>query len=390
MEIKDTTVRRFTRIRIALMRHPLFMECAPVMMLGSTKVVEDVPTACTDGVNEMYGRAFIESLDDKGLGFVIMHETMHKLCRHLTVYIALNKLDAHKANVACDYWINGKLRKADPLGTIITMPMRDGKLVGLDNPMYDGMTVKQIWDALEDGGEGDGRGMDDHDWEGAGKLTKEQEEKLRREIDQAIRQGKAAAKAAGVTAGGLTIALDELLAPQVDWREQLKEFVRSTCADKDTSSWRRPNRRFLHQDIYMPTMVGQAIKELVIAVDVSGSMGGPPMVKVMSEVKGLAEQLSISKIHVLYWDGVVQVHEEYDASSFKDWVNTTKPVGGGGTTPACVPDYLRSKAIEPDAVIMLTDGEVNGWGMWNVPVLWVIENRNKIVAPVGKTIHLEN
>jgi predicted metal-dependent peptidase len=112
------------------------------------------------------------------------------------------------------------------------------------------------------------------------------------------------------------------------------------------------------------------------------------MAKVMAEVKGISEALGINKVHVLYWDGVVQVHEEYDAVGFKDWVNTTKPVGGGGTTPACVPDYLRDKGITPEVVIMLTDGDVNGWGVWNVPVLWVVANSNKIVAPVGKTIHL--
>ena len=78
----DKTLRRFKRIRIALMRSPQFMECGPVMMLGTNRIDDSIPTACTDGRNETYGRAFIESLDDLELGFVIMHETMHKLCRH--------------------------------------------------------------------------------------------------------------------------------------------------------------------------------------------------------------------------------------------------------------------------------------------------------------------
>lgn len=388
--VKDKTIRRFKRIRISLMRNPLFMEVAPVMMLGSTKVVDDVPTASTDGVNESYGRAFIESLDDKPLGFVIMHETMHKLCRHLDTYRVLWDKDKGRANKACDYWINSKLRLVDPTGTIITMPLKKGVAVGLDNPKYDGLSVKAIWDALEDeGGEGEG-GFDDHDWEGGDELTKEQQEELRREIDQALRQGKAAAKAAGVGAGGLTIAIDALLTPQVDWREQLREFVRSTCADKNTSSWRKPNRRFLHQDIYMPTMVGQSIKELVVAVDVSGSMFGGALTKVMSEVKGLTEALSIDKVHVLYWDGKVEVHEEYDATSFKNWQQISRPVGGGGTTPACIPVYLKEKAITPDAVVVLTDGEVGWWGEWEVPVLWGIANKQTIVAPTGKTIQIED
>lgn len=342
-----------------------------------------------------------------------MHETMHKLCRHITIYRVLWAKDNRRTNMACDYWINGKLRLADPSGTLIRMPMKDGKQVALDNPQYDGMSVKEIWDALEGrggkggeegekgeggkggkGGEqgegGSGGGFDDHDWKSAGEMTKEQQEEIRRELDQAIRQGKAAAKAAGVGAGGLSIELDDLLKPQVDWREQLREFVRSTCADKTTSSWRRPNRRFLHQDIYMPTMVGESIKELVVAVDVSGSMFDGTLGKVMSEVKGLTEVLSIDKVHVLYWDGKIEVHEEYDAASFKNWQQTSKPSGGGGTTPACIPLYIKEKAITPDAVVVLTDGEVGDWGVWELPVLWVISNKHAIVAPTGKTIQLKD
>ena len=185
--------------------------------------------------------------------------------------------------------------------------------------------------------------------------------------------------------------LDELLEPKVDWREPLREFIRATCATKDTSTWRKPNRRFLHMDIVMPTLQGQSIKELVLAVDASGSMLGKPLQVVMSEMKGLAEQLSINKVHIVYWDGEVEAHEEYDATSFKDWQSNTKPVGGGGTTPECIPKYLHKHGINPDAVVVLTDGEVCGWGEWSCPVLWAIYNpRNRITSPVGKTIHIED
>lgn len=140
----------------------------------------------------------------------------------------------------------------------------------------------------------------------------------------------------------------------------------------------------------MPTMVGESIKELVVAVDVSGSMFDGTLGKVMSEVKGLTEVLSIDKVHVLYWDGKIEVHEEYDAASFKNWQQTSKPSGGGGTTPACIPLYIKEKAITPDAVVVLTDGEVGDWGVWESPVLWVISNKHAIVAPTGKTIQLKD
>ena len=391
---EEQVIRHFKRVRIALMRSPQFMACGPVMMLGTITMDRSVPTACTNGRDEWYNPDFIFQWGDKEAGFIIMHETFHKMCRHMTIYQTLQKLDARRINMATDYWINQRLLDVDPHQEIIAMPMLNGKQVGLRDDKYKDMSVKKIWDMLKDeeqqgGGSGSG-GFDDHDWEGASDMPKEEAEKLARDIDQAIRQGQMAAKQAGHGDGGKALGLDELLQPKVDWREQLREFVRETCRASEISTWRRPNRRYLHEDIIMPTMQGETIKELVMAVDASGSMMGKPMQMVMSEVKGLAEQLSISKVHVIYWDGKVEVHEVYDAQSFKDWQSNTKPMGGGGTTPACITTYMRKEGIKPDAVVVLTDGEVCGWGEWDCPVLWAIYNpRNKITAPVGKTIHIE-
>jgi hypothetical protein len=50
---------------------------------------------------------------------------------------------------------------------------------------------------------------------------------------------------------------------------------------------------------------------------------------------------------------------------------------------------LKEKQIKPDAIVMLTDGEIHNWGNWESPILWVISNDTKITAPVGKTINLE-
>ena len=224
---EEKLARRFKRVRIALMRSPQFMACGPVMMLGTNTIDDHTPTAYTNGRDEVYGRAFIESLDDKELGFVIMHETFHKMCRHMTTYQSLWKLDAQRTNMATDYWINQKLHDADPEHKVIAMPMRDGKQVGLYDPQYKGMSVKQIWDLLKDeeqeggwprrkggeggkGGGGEDGGLDTHDWEGASDMGKEEVDKLARDIDQAIRQGQMAADKLG---GKQSRALGELLEP---------------------------------------------------------------------------------------------------------------------------------------------------------------------------------
>jgi predicted metal-dependent peptidase len=74
-------------------------------------------------------------------------------------------------------------------------------------------------------------------------------------------------------------------------------------------------------------------------------------------------------------------------------VSSTKPKGGGGTDPRAMMKYMKDKRIQPECIIMLTDGEIYDWGdAWEAPIMWVICNgwRNgSITAPIGKTVHIK-
>jgi predicted metal-dependent peptidase len=256
------------------------------------------------------------------------------------------------------------------------------------------MNAKQVFDLLkqEHGDGGGGDGFDEHDWDGAKELTEDEKKKLERDIDQAMRQGVMAhQKLVGKGTGGLSRELQDLLEPKIDWREVLREFVKSTCRAKDTSSWRRPNRRYLSTGTYMPSMIGERVGHLVVAVDTSGSIGDAELAEFLSEVKGIAEEVNPEKVDLLYWDSEVAAHEEYNDADVPNIVSSTKPAGGGGTSPSCVSAYIAEKKIEPECIIVLTDGCVgNDWGKdWNAPLLWVITGGNRVMAEIGKTIHVE-
>jgi predicted metal-dependent peptidase len=388
-EIKDKEERKLKKVKIALMRNPLFALYQGVMMVGKTTLRDDIPTAATNGRDEIYGRQFIKELSEKELAFVVMHECMHKTYRHLTTWTKLHAEHPMLTNAACDYVINLKLRDIDPEGKYISMPMKDGKPFGLIDEKYRGMNTKQVFDALKQDG-GGGEGFDEHDWDGAESLTDQEKEELVKEIDRAIRQGQIAAKKVGKGAGGRDLELEALMEPKVDWREVLREFVKSICNAKDASSWRRVNRRFVGSDIYLPTLIGERVGHIVIGIDTSGSIGGKELSDFLSEVKGIADEVRPEKVDLLYWDCEVAAHEEYDEYSVANIVSSTKPRGGGGTSPSCVTAYLKDKGIKPECVIMLTDGYVgNDWGGdWPCPVLWTIVAGNTDVAPVGKTIHI--
>jgi predicted metal-dependent peptidase len=395
MLVKDKEARRLSKVKISIMRNPKFALWSGLMTVGKTKVEDDCPTAYTNGRDEGYGREFIKSLDDKELAFVVLHETMHKAYKHLTTWKKLHDEDATLANAACDYVINLQLVDMDKQQQVLAMPMRDGKQLGLVDEKYRGMNAKQVFDLLkqeqEEGGGGGGSGFDDHDWEGAQQLSEAEKQALEKEIDQAIRQGVVAhAKQNGKSMNDMAREFGDLTEPEVDWREQLREFVTATCSAKDASSWRRVNRRYIGNDIYMPSLIGERVGHLVIGVDTSGSIGGRELNDFMSEVKAVAETVHPDKVDLIYWGSSVVQHEEYQAGDLDGLIQSTNPKGGGGTDPDCMAQYLKEKNIKPEATIILTDGCVPNWGFgWESPTLWVVASNKGVTADNGKTIHIK-
>ena len=392
--------RKLSKVKIALMRNPKFAFWSGILMVGKTSIVDGLPTAATNGRDEMYGREFVEKLGEKELAFVILHEAMHKCYRHLTTWRKLWEEEPMLANAAMDYVINLELADLGKATGVLAFPVIDGKQLGLLDEKYRGMNTKQVFDLLKQqcqGGQGaqvsgEGSGLDEHDWEGAGELSDEDKKVLEKELDRAIRQGVLAEKRVGSGAGGRSLELEDLLNPQVNWREVLREYVKSICSGKDASSWRKVNRRFLSSDTYMPTLVSERVGHLVVAVDTSGSIGGRELSNFLSEVKSIAEEVTPDKVDLLYWDGEVAGHEEYDSNTVANIIDSTRPRGGGGTSPSCVSRYLREKSIKPECIIMLTDGYVgNDWGVdWEAPVLWVVAGNSSAVAATGQTIHIND
>jgi predicted metal-dependent peptidase len=395
---KLTPERKLQRVKINLLRNPKVAVMSGILMVGRTFVDATLPTARTNGRDEWYGEKFIATLAEKELAFVIMHEASHKMYRHLTTWKKLHDENHELANAACDYVINLMLRDLDPTETFMAMPRnKDGKVMGLIDERFRGMNAKQVFDILKQEqekrgkgqGQGEGEGFDEHDWDGA-KMSEDDAKELEREIDQAIRQGLIAEqKVKGNGRSDLARALGELTTPKVDWREQMREFVKSVCAGKDTSSWRRPNRRFIGSDIYLPTLVSERVNRLVVATDTSGSIGNAELNAAMAEFVGICDQVKPEHIDLLYWGSHVAGHETYDGADASNIVSSTRPVGGGGTSPSCITAYLNEKRLDADCVVVFTDGEVGtDWGgTWPCPVLWCVIN-GKQVATTGKTIHI--
>lgn len=390
---KLTVEQRLQKAVIDIMANPKYVALAGILMIGNRRVEDDprrCPTAYTNGRDEVYGRDFCDSLNDAQLRFLVLHECYHKLYRHLTTWRWMYDENARLANQACDFVINVKLVDDNVDG----FAKMDGPLkMGCYDRKYAGWDSAQVYNDLKNNppppsGGGSGTGFDEHGWDDAKEMTVQEKQDLAREIDEAIRQG---ALMAGKMGSGGDRTLDGLLQPQVDWREVLRDFVQATCQGSDYSTWRRPNRRYIGAGIYMPSGISESIGEIVVAIDTSGSIGGPQLSAFLTEVKSVAETVHPEAIRILYWDTQVCGDERYEGDDVDKIVQSTKPKGGGGTIVECVPKYLQDKQIKAQCVIVLTDGYLGGsWGDWHHPVLWTILNNKSAVPSVGQAVHISN
>ena len=419
--MKLTAEQRLERCHVQLMQHKDFCLFSGVFMVGKVTVCERTKTASTNGRDVVYGRAFVDSLNDKELAFLVVHEAMHKAYRHMSVWRNLAKENAQLANMAMDYVINLEIRDTDLSQTIVAMPRdADGDLMGCLDERFRGMDTKQVYDILKeeckggkngDGGKGGGDGqdknghggghsdngsgsrgeLDEHDWGGAGELSGDEKEELDREIDSALREGSILA---GKMKGNVSRGIFELLHPKVDWKEAMRDFIKIAIRGGDESTWRRPNRRMLANNLIMPNTESRKAKTIAVGVDTSGSIGGELLSMFMSEFNAICEEVMPECVELLYWDSYVAKHETYRDAEVANAVKSTKPAGGGGTEPECVPKYLIEKRIEPQCVVMLTDGYFYGgndgnWAGMGAPVLWCVKGNTEFVPTVGKCVHIE-
>lgn len=379
-----TPLQRIQRAHVRLMRSEKFAFMSGIVACGNVTISDDCPTAYTDGWNVTYGAEFVGKLTDNELAFLVLHENFHKLMRQLTMWQSLFKADARRANMAADYVVNLMISDADPTETVATVISS-----ALIDARYRGMSTKEVFDALEgdgrggtSGGSDNGESMDTHGW--GQEVTPEEQRERDRMIDVAARQG---AILAGKLGSGLPRGVLEVLEPKVNWRELLRDFMSSVASGRDTTTWRRPNRRYLHQGAYMPSMYSESMGEIVVAIDTSGSIGERELSEFASEIVSICDTATPSKLTLLWWDTQVCGVQEFEGD-YTGLTSALIPVGGGGTRFDCVGDYIRANNIMPECVITLTDGYISAWGSpLDCPMLFAITS--SVVAPYGVTVRME-
>lgn len=377
---------RLKKANVKLIRHPETCLYGGVILMGETSISDnksDCPTAYTDGLNKRYGREFMAKLSDEEIAGVVLHETLHVMLKHIPRHKDLMKENGRLANIAMDYVVND-----------IIMNIQDKKLCKLPadcfyDPMFHDWSVRRVYEYLkkeQEQGKGGGRpqeSFDEHSDELVASAGAEEIKSISDKVDEAIHQGGTLAGRFGVK---IPRVIQDLMKPEIDWREVLQDFWTAHVRGADEYTWRKFNKRRVADDIYLPSAINETIGEVILAIDTSGSISNKDIAKVASRIQELCDTLPPERIRILWWDTEVHGEQTFEGN-YSEIVRMLKPMGGGGTKASCVSDYIVKNNLNADCMVMFTDGHVEDPVKWQtmIPAIWIIKEGGKeaFVPPSG-------
>ena len=413
-EAHDKMVK--ARIRLIL-RHPFFGQLALRLKLIPADP-KQLPTCATDGRNIYYNPGFImEKLGPNGgteaiqeTAFVVAHELGHCIFEHM---VRRGGRDAKLWNIAGDYIINSMVDEELCQGNVknaCAKLLSNFKLY-LDNERFNhkDWAADEVYDMLVEEQEGggdpaaEGESFDVHiDVSGSGGkqddencitigrgLTDEERKEFENDLRDAILQAARACGGAGDIPLGIKRMIDELLEPQIDWRDIIRAQIESSI--RSNYSWLRPHRKGWHMRAILPGMITDMRIDVCLAIDTSGSISEDMLREFVSEVAGIMDQYEEYRIRIWQFDTKVYGYEEFNNENAKH-ITDYEIQGGGGTEFMVNWEFMRENEIMPHQFIMLTDGQPCGeWGEEHYcDTVFLINPRyGKPTAPFGLSIYLD-
>ena len=402
---------RVTKAHVKLMAHDETSLYGGVMLMGNNTFSDMIPTAATDGINKFYNPDFCSKQRDSQLRFIVLHEALHIFLRHLTRHPEFFKEDPATANEAADYVDNAIIMSLKDK-TLCEVP--EGVAI-LYKPKYIGWSFSEVYYDLRkekaekkqpsngsgapdasgtDGQAGkpeqQGTTLDHHDLSKVESMGDEERKDMERRIESAAQQG-------GILAGrrgqAVPRSVQMSLIPKVLWTDVMRDFVSTQAQGKDDDvSLRRLDKRWLLEDIIIPTTISETVGEAVFGFDISGSIPLAQVADGLCEIRALAQSVQPEKVRILWWDTSVRSEQVFTPDQYDSIDKLLKPMSGGGTTASCVSAYIAKQGYKPDCVVMFTDGYVESQVRWEgmPPTLWVVTKNIKFNPPAGRVVDYNN
>jgi predicted metal-dependent peptidase len=351
-----------------LMDQPFFGALALKLKLVPVLDPAVVDTAAVDGRNMFYHPPFVNGLQKAALEGLVAHEVMHCVFNHMS---RRAHRDNQTWNIACDYTINSHL-----LDNGFVLP--DGGIIDTDKK-YVGWNAEAIYSDLTKNGEP----PPPPTWGLVMDCTDPSAQQV--EWDIAVRAAATTAKQAGKMPGNIAGLIEELLEPVVDWRSILWQFASSL--DRSEFNWGRPNRAYISEDLYLPSLRNETLGPLVIAIDTSGSVDQECLKQFWAEIVDIARHQRPEKLVVIQCDSKVHHVEDIDIETAGN--ESFKIHGRGGTDFAPAVNYAREHFPDAEALIYLTDMECHNYGdPPDYPVIWMSTEKQWADPPFGEVYYM--
>jgi predicted metal-dependent peptidase len=250
--------------------------------------------------------------------------------------------------------------------------------------------LKQLGDLLDEhinedsgsGGEGDKEGKGNKPG-----MSKEDAQRIRDEIKEAMVQSAAAAGAGKVPAA-IQRMIKDMTEPKISWRDLVRQEIQSII--RNDYSFTRPNRKSMHSGAILPGMKEATTIDIGISIDMSGSIGQEDATVFLSEVKGIVDQYEDFKINLWCFDTAIYNHKEFTQDNSEELFEY-EPEGGGGTDFEVNWTFMQENGIQPKKFIMFTDGyPCGGWGDEDYcDTIFIVKGNEHAEAPFGQTVIYE-
>lgn len=400
------------RFFASLMLHLKFQEIKPQEIKDSktNKIRKQHMTMAVDAKgNVYYDPEFVEGLGSEDLKFVLCHELMHVVLRHL--YRVPKNVIPDIWNIASDAVINYILAYkenftiSDTQRKLYIMPTKEGilriklgnggaeEIVDImiqDKPAesiyYEILKAlkdhlqkqgKSLQDLVGGGGKGyirpvGGEGFDDHilqspsdeeeteenESNGVGRISETDAQDLDRKWSSAIAAAnmEEADNKRGSAGGWVSRLLDNFAKPQLNWRALLRKHIKETIPYD--CSFKRPKKRTYSTGVYVPIMNFRP-HMLTCAIDVSGSISDHELKTFITEIYGITRAYNNIDLRILFWSTKVDKDNDiiYKANKIRN-VLGVKAFTTGGTYISCVEKYISENDKKESSIIYLTDGFV--------------------------------
>lgn len=362
-------------------------------------------TTATDAKKIYYNQDYINELYASETQFVLAKQALHCALSH---FARRSHRVKHRWNLACDYAVNPLLVEEGfkpPPGTLI-------------EESFAGMTAEEIYCCLQDKEDGDLDGdqneeqgnsqttdpteSDDADSSdqqqsgGAGNsanaenqgsppppaLSQQEQDNLTLQWQQRLAGAAQQAQQAGKLSAAMARMVEYMLQPKLPWRALLARYMVANA--RDDYNYARPSTRRGNPSIF-PSLRSSQVN-IVVALDVSGSIGDREMEEFLCEIDAIKGQLR-ARISLLACDAELAPGSPWIYESWDEFKLPKTFAGGGGTDFRPVFDWVEKQDQAPELLVYFSDcigkfPEVQP----NYSVIWLVKGRAQV--PFGQRIQL--